>query len=304
MPKLMLLADSEKYLRNNCYQHQLLEHLEANFEVTIVSQRRIRYFPLLSPERFDFILSVMRQRTLFSLCEKLSQVVGDAPLHIYDQDPWENFLDNSSSRGTYEKVLQLMNIRGILTTSNWWAKFTKNQGMPAKFVRMGVLRRYCDVGPKWMERKITLGFQGTIHDHRHRFFNELNSMGIGITILPSSSHQCYLSNLHDIRIYIHSEKTDWKINGESYQANSLWIKDVEVAARGCFAIRNSDEDEEAYDIKGIPSIFTFNHIKEIPDIINSIESLTHASKREMVNASVNTIRERNDWQTIVDALLC
>jgi hypothetical protein len=113
-----------------------------------------------------------------------------------------------------------------------------------------------------------------------------------------------LSNLHDIRIYIHSEKTDWKINGESYQANSLWIKDVEVAARGCFAIRNSDEDEEAYDIKGIPSIFTFNHIKEIPGIINSIESLTHASKREMVNASVNTIRERNDWQTIADALLC
>jgi hypothetical protein len=50
--------------------------------------------------------------------------------------------------------------------------------MPAKFVRMGVLRRYCAVGPKWMERKITLGFQGTIHGHRQRFFNELNSMGM------------------------------------------------------------------------------------------------------------------------------
>lgn len=301
-PKLLVIIDSEKYIVANCFQHQLFEVLSKVFRVDTLTLRQIKWNPFVNIGDHDVILSVLRQRTLASNVGKLSKLLNGRPVIIYDQDPWQSFIDDSPTRGCYELFAKNLNIRGLMLTSNWWVQFCRERDFPAHFVRMGMLPEYCKPGLEWTQRTIDLGFQGTLHPHRKAFFEELLELGIEVNLSKSCGYTEYLDALSSMRVFVHTEDAPWIVEGRSVARNALWIKDVEAAARGCFALRNWDEDYNAYGLEELPTIIAFRHISEIPDIIERIRNLPEKRRQAMINTAVNKIRDRNDWMTVVQCL--
>ncbi len=300
--KLLLLVDSVAYTQENCYQHQLLETLQIEFSVTMYPLRQINWNPFLSTKKFDFVLSVLKQRALARYIDAVSRLLDGRPLAIYDQDPWQAYIDDSTSRGCYAEFQRKLNISSLMLTSKWWANFCGKRGLPTRFVRMGMLPRYCNAGPTWSERTLELAFQGTLHPHRKAFFDELDSMGLQVSVLGSGSYASYLKNLHKIRIYIHTEDAPWQVDGQLIPRNALWIKDVEVAARGCFAIRNWDEDSTAYDINELPTISAFQKPSDVLQLVESIKAMSGSVRQQMIEETVANVRYRDDWRTVVETL--
>ncbi|GAB4392145.1 MAG: hypothetical protein Tsb005_04890 [Gammaproteobacteria bacterium] len=302
MKKLLLLVDSKPYIKANCYQHQLYSTLRQNFKIKCITSRQITQQKPIVLEQYDCILSVLRQRTLLALRNQIKVLLQGFPVSVYDQDPWQGFMDDSPYKNSYFRIADCLNINNFLVTSNWWSEYLAKQGFSTRFVRMGMLPKYCKLGNPWERRGINLGFQGSLHTHRKQFFDELTKWGITVSFFTSAKYKNFLKNLNNIQIYIHTEQAPWKIDNQWYPRNALWIKDIEAAARGCFAIRDYEEESIAYDIDKIPTIFTYREIKEVPDIIHYINSLDTLTKNQMIKQSVEHIKQRADWETVVHAL--
>ena len=302
-PRLVLLADSKAYLLANCYQSQLLETLQARFQVKILSARRLRAGIGIRLKQDDLVLSVLKLRTLNTLLPSLQKVLENHPLFLYEQDPWENFMDSSPCKGTYQRVTAELNVVNFLNTSQWWSDWIRQHGMPSRFVRMGMLPSYCEVGKPWQDRPIGLGFQGSLHPHRKVFFDYLATQGCKVTFLTSVPYDQFLIRLWDMQIYIHTEDDPWTIDGKVYHRNALWIKDTEAAARGCFAIRDHEDESAAYGIDELPTIFTFKDKSEVPDLLETIRAMPLTEKNERMHDSANRMRQRDDWHTVIKAML-
>lgn len=302
MKNLLLLVDSPDYIRENCYQRQLLATLEKSYCVTMFSVKQIKYFPFVRLAKYDRVLSVLKLRTMDAILPQLKRLLGKAPLFVYEQDPWQGFMDDSPYRGAYGRIHAVLNIQSFLITSRWWASFVAEHGYPTTFVRMGMLPEYCDAGPSWGQRPLHLAFQGTLHPHRKAFFDQLEELGCPVSQLGSGSYDEYLYNLHRIQIYIHTEDAPWVVDGKALPRNAIWIKDTEVAARGTFAIRNWDEEADAYNIAELPTIFTFKQVEEVPSIIKYIQGMPESERNERMRISAETMLRRDDWTTVVSAL--
>jgi len=300
--RLLLLVDSPRYIKANCYQSQLLATLKSVYRVDMVSADAIALGRLDGLENADRVLSVLRLRTLQRLAPILAPQLASAPVWIYEQDPWQAYMDGSPFKGSYEQIAAALNVASFLNTSRWWSDHVKAHGLPSIFVRMGMLPKYCCIGKPWEKRKVALGFQGTVHPHRKIFFDALAGMGVSVSVFPSQSYRAYLKTLHDIRIYIHTEDDPWCLEGAWTPRNALWIKDTEVAARGCFAIRDHEGESAAYDIAELPTIFTYRQVTEVPEIIASIQAMPAQERAERMSRSVERMRQRNDWMTVVDAI--
>lgn len=302
MKRLLLLVDDRRYIQNNCYQSQLAEILRENYYVRMLSLREIRTIPLVQVKSYDRILSVLRLRSLSENLLAIARLLGTAPLYIYDQDAWQAFMDDSPWRGAYVKMAAKLNVSAFFVTSQWWRDFIVARGLPARFVRMGMLPRYCDPGPDWSDRATALGFQGTIHPHRRAFFDQLSMLGLKVNLFESEPYIAYLENLHRIRVFIHTENQPWIVDGNSLPRNALWIKETEVAARGTFSIRDYEDESVAYGIDELPTIFTFRDIGEVTAIVAHLEAMSSRERRERMVAAAETMRRRNDWMTIINAI--
>lgn len=308
-PTLLWIVDSRSYISNHCYQRQLYETLASFFNVNIVSIRQIRLFgKWVNPKNYDYILCSMRQRTLVEHLDTLGRFLSGRKIWIYDEDPWQAFLDSSEHKGAYYKIRDSLTTHGVdiigfLLTSRWWSEFIRSKGFRTKFVRVGMLPRFCDAGPDWKERPVSLGFQGSSKPHREKFFADIKDrFGLEVQTFGMTTYQKFMQNLHRIKIYLHSEDAPFTVEGQSISRQCLWLKEVEAASRGAFVIRNYEEESQAYEIKSIPSIRTFRNIEEIPEIVGAISGLDDLGKRKILHESVEIIRERNDWQNIVDAI--
>ncbi|HZT24503.1 MAG TPA: hypothetical protein VFA57_02255 [Pseudolabrys sp.] len=301
-PSLLLLVDSRSYIRSNCYQSQLATTLKRNFRIRMMSLRELRYAPLANPRAYDVVLSVLKLRSLLAKLDLLKRFLRDRAIHVYEQDIWQAYMDDSPQRGSYEAIARTLNLKKLLLTSRWWTQFAREKGLPAVFVRMGMLPELCDAGPDWESRPIKVGFQGTLHPHRKKFFGELRSRGLDVTVLPSGSYAAYLQNLHAMGVFLHTEDAPWRVNGTLLPRNALWIKETEVAARGTFAIRDHEDEAEAYEISELPTIMTFRSVSEVPDLVARIEAMFPAERRERMVASAEAMRQRNDWMTVVREL--
>ena len=205
MERLLLLADSKRYLKQNCYQSQLLVTLQRNFKIKIVDARRIHRKRELNLEPFDHVLSVLKLRTLDVMLDALTRQMGPREISVYEQDPWEGFMDGSPYKGAYGRVNDVLNVKAFLNTSKWWSEYIKDKGLPSRFVRMGMLPEYCDVGKSTANRKIDLGFQGTIHSHRKIFFDRLGELGCQVTVSSSTPYGKFLKK-YRISGYISTQK--------------------------------------------------------------------------------------------------
>lgn len=299
---LLMLVDSRSYIRDNCYQGQLAEVLKENYHVTMISLKEIKYIPWANPKSYDKVLSVLKLRTLDDHIDVIAKFLKDTPLYIYEQDVWQAYMDDSPWKGAYVRILEKLNVVTFMLTTKWWTEFVTARGVPAKFVRMGMLQRYCNGGPAWENRHHGLAFQGTLHPHRKAFYDQLKSYGLQVEFLKSRPYDQFLKALHDMRIYIHTEDAPWCVDGKIIPRNALWIKDTEAAARGAFAIRDHEDEAYAYGINELPTIFTYRNVSEVPDIIAQIEDMDPVDRNRRMQESAQKMYERNDWMTVVRAM--
>ena len=299
---LLLLVDSRNYIASNCYQSQLAEVLKYNYRVTMISLKEIKCLPWARPKSYDKVLCVLKQRTLDDNLDIIARFLKDTPLYIYDQDVWQAYMDDSPWKGAYERILKKLNVVTFMLTTKWWTEFVTKRGIPATFVKMGMLQRYCEAGPKWEDRHHDLAFQGTLHPHRKKFYDELATFGLNVEFLKSRPYNQFLEALHDMRIYIHTEDAPWTVDGQVLPRNALWIKDTEAAARGAFAIRDHEDEAYAYGIDELPTIFTYKSVSDVPAIIEQIQNMDPSERNERMRISADTMRKRNDWMTVINAI--
>lgn len=302
MTKLLVIADSRRYIRNNCYLQQLYKTLRRQFDTKLVTMSGRGPAANLRLDRYDHVLSLLRLRSLDRHLDMLAPRLTGKQVFVYEQDPWEAYAESGHCKGAYERIDGALNVKAFLNTSRWWSEFITARGLPSRFVRMGMLPELCNVGRPWGDRKVALGFQGTLHPHRKLFFDDLAERGHPVTVLPSASYRNYLKALHNIRIYIHTEDAPWTIDGKVTPRNALWIKDTEAAARGCFSIRDYEDEAYAYGINEIPTIYTYREVAEVPDIIREIQTLSDDEKNRRMREATETLRRRDDWQTVVEAI--
>lgn len=302
MKSLLLLVDSAKYVQEHCYQHQLYYTLLKNYRVRMMSARAIKYYPFVRTTAYDRILCALRLRTADRLIQPLERLLGDTPFFFYDEDVWHAFIDGYSCKGAYHRIAKRLNVTAFLVTSQWWRNYAAKQGLPARFVRIGMLPQYCDCGPEWDTRPIRLGFQGTLHPHRRIFYDKMKECGLSVDLFRSVSYGDYLSNLHRMRISVHTEDAPWTVEGNAVSRNALWGKEAEVAARGAFTIRDYEDEADAYGIAELPTVMPFRRVEDVPEIVSAIEAMPSSERRDRIAAAVETVRRRDDWASVVQAM--
>ena len=295
---LHLIYEDESQIKENCFVSQLYRTLRSRFR--IIKIPRAKLLDGIPPFKSgDLALSLLKQRTWERTIPFLAKVTERCSMFYYDQDPWEAYYSQASSPGIYAKLARATNVRSFLVTSKWWRDYiAETDGLPIKFVRMGMLQNMCDAGPRFEKRPIEIGFQGTLHRNRKRFFDRMSGLGIDVTFRPSVPYRKFLTAVQDIQIFLHHEALP-----DGSPMNGIWIKEVESAARGLFSIRNFDPDYDAYDMQDILTVYAFRQETEVPDIIETIRSLPENQRNEMIRESVSEIKRRNDWNSVADALI-
>lgn len=300
------LVDSIQYTTTNCFAHQLHKRLNEVPNVVTVSLADIEQYP--RPER---IVCRLKQRTVFREIETLSRWAKDAPVVIFDQDPWCSYTDGSPFKGTYELAMQKFNVRSFAVTTEQWSKFLLQRGLPSIFVRMGVLPKYCARGSNWEDRSVNVGFIGSVHPYRVKLFNDLDAMNINVIVQHGNTlaYHDYLRNLSNLRIFIHSEDGPIIVDGSTMNlADGLWIKDVEAASQGCFSIRNRGLGYPSYMAEfplheGKSVVRLYDKHEDVPGIIAEIAEMHPTVRQSLIDRTVDHVRSIDAWRLTAQKLV-
>lgn len=306
--KIIDLVDSIEYTMSNCFGHQLHAALHAAApEIVTVPLVDIEQTP-----RPDFVICRLKQRTVFREVERLQKWLHRTPIVIFDQDPWQAYMDDSPFKGTYELACSKLNVKTIAVTTELWADFLRTRGLPSKFVNMWVTPSYCDSGPSYEDRSITAGFIGSVHPYRKALFDRLDDLGTQVNVQAGNTlgYDRYLKALQNIRIFVHSEDGPLVVDGTTMNLkDGLWIKDVEAASQGCFSIRNLGAGYMSYlkdlplDSSGHCLVRTYEDPDEVPAIIESIQKMDSIERQTLIETSVEYIRKVNMWHETAKILL-
>lgn len=297
--KTLCLVDSMSYIKSNPYQHQLFECLNKNSEMTTMDLNDIKSINQ-DFQNCDFAISCLKLRSLIQNLDSVFRLVGDKKLCVYDQDPWESFRDGSVYKDSYFKISDKLNAKFYVTTK-WWADYIDSMdGLSCSFVRMWTLPQYCEYKINYLERNVDYGFIGGLRPSRKMIINDLDRLGVAVKIIPSGkSHREYLDVLSNMKVYVHNEvdMENSYLNGVPLDTwgMGMWVKDIEANGRGCFTVRNYKDDFHSYYDDKIKTAFTFDHVKEVPEILNFIKNLKDDDRDQMIFDSVERIRERDEW---------
>jgi len=304
MDKVLILADSRKYIRNNCFQLQLHESIRAlkkNIEIEYfyLNPKELQSYEIfrLKSKSFLFALSTLRQRVLFDNISLIKKLIGGTPLKVYDQDPWQNYIDNSPSNGCYSLLQNNFQLSNLFVTSNYWAKYiVKEDKIQTTFVKMGMLPKLCHLGTLKVREK-SVEFKGSLHPHREEAFSRMRENGQEVKInLETLKYSKYLKYLQNLAIFVHDESGFWTCNGKKIpMGTGMWVKDIEVASQGCFSIRNYHEENHTYSIENIPLIKFYQSPGEVKSIVEEIFSLSESQINSIRSTSVEYIIKNNNW---------
>jgi hypothetical protein len=300
--RVLYLVDSKSYITSNCFQHQLYNKIKNSVDVIEIKQ-------FLASKKSDFdkynhIISALKLRTLSANIEQISYVAGlKKQFVIYDQDPWESYKKNGMWSGSYEKISEHVNVKFFAITTKWWADYVKQKGHNTKFVSMWMLPEYCSAELPYDNRKIELGFAGSIHGYRKQFFESIKHLNVYVE-QSSKPYGEYLKLLSTMKMFVHAEDCEIELSdgGIANLSNGLWVKDVEAAARGCFSIRNFKEGFE--DFSCIPSIKTYKNLDDLEHVINDIRMTSSKGRQVIIDAALEVIRSQDRWQETANTLLC
>lgn len=293
------LVDTIEYATTNCFAHQLTRALQKQPRVVTVQLSELHNYP-----RPEAVICRLKQRTLHRTVDQLRELLKDTPVNVFDQDPWQAFMDDSPYKGAYEKAAQRLNVRTFALTTRWWTEFLQQRGLPSTFVRMWVLPEYCSSQPTYADRAINAGFIGGLHPHRKQLFDQLEELGTQVNVMGGNSlpYERYMQALSNIRVYVHSEDSPIVVDGKAMSLrDGFWARDVEVASRGCFAIRNRGKEHETY-LEGIESVFLYDEPDDVPKLISDIETMDPNLRQDILDRSVEYIRQSDRWQETANVL--
>jgi len=302
MKRILHLVDSKKYIENNCFQSQLQFVLNEKCNLIPVELSEI----LNSKNQYeaDGIISCLKQRTLYQNDQKISKWLNGKSIVVYDQDPWQAFMDDSPFKGAYDKILQTINVSSFAITTEWWVDFLKEKNIPAMFVKMWVLPQYCDESISYIERTKVAGFVGTVHPRRQKLIDIVESAGIHVDVGKNSyAYPDFLKEISKLRCFIHNE--DMSIFVDKIELNfntGMWVKDIEAAARGCFSIRSKAHGSENY-LRNVETVCLYDTVDQVPDMIRTIEKMDPQKRQESINRSVQFIRSASEWDKTAEALI-
>ena len=312
MTKQVILVESASYFEKNCFLGQLNLAIkrEEHSNYRVIQFSLLKRLPKRVVRRFlklitggGHIIILLKQRTINKELVTLSTWLRDIPVYIYDQDPWEAYIDTSMSKGVYEKIGHYLNVKKLIVTSKYWAELLSQRlHYDVEFFRMGMDESLCDIGKDFSTRHHNLGFRGAMHAHRVSFFQEIKvDFGIEVEFLSAtSSYSNYLEYLANLRIMIHEEAGFYICDGVKIPRQAgLWIREIEAAARGCFVIRDWHADSLSYELDKIPLIKLYRERNDIPKILEEIYALTYEEIHEIQLVSINEIRNRKDWSRLL-----
>lgn len=293
MTQVIDLVDSIEYTRSNCFGHQLHYSLHNECsDIVTVPLNKIHNYP--NPKR---ILSRLKQRTLFKNAEQIRDWCRDTPVVVFDQDPWQAFMDDSPYKGAYSHIMKFINVKSFALTTQWWVDYLNNTGMPSTFAKMGILPQYCVKRPDYLDRQSVVGFVGSVHPRRQQLLDIIENSGIRTNVLRTNSlaYPEFLKNLSNLRIFVHNEDMTFFVDGKELNFNTgMWIKDVEAMSQGCFSIRSKANGSESY-LDKLSSIKLYDNIEQVPDIIRKIESMNVSERQKMIDNTVLQIFKENVW---------
>lgn len=297
MKTLYVLIDSIEYIRSNCYQHQFADSLIKQFDVKYIELNALSHYNIQSNST---ILSCLRLRTLFSNIDLIATKTTNCSVYVYDQDPWESFIVDSTYFNSYHIIHKKLNVKSFLNPSHWWVKKVQEQNLPSCFIQMWLLPQYCVNTIPWKNRKYDIIFAGSLHARRKKLFDDLKKHNINVQVFPSTNYHSYLSLLSQSKIMIHSENVNWHVQFQSKtyileKPNALWMRDIDCAARGCFSMRQNDEEGILWGINKIPSIVTFENIDDIIVKINNILNLSTSNAENLIDQSITYLKSVNGW---------
>lgn len=300
--KLLQIVDSVEYVTTNCYQHQLLIDLRRNFDHTLVT---LDALPATFPSD-AVVLSTVKMRNVFKHVARFKAWVGNERIFVYDQDPWESFIDAGEYRGSYHVVKNLMPNVEFIVTSHWWKKFVDFNGFKVHFCRMWPLPEYCNVGRRYEEREHQLAFRGTLHLFRKKVIDEVTRLGAPVLTLPSIHHYpAWLEWLRTQGSFLHDEADTWLIAGQPMPKQCGMAKDVEVASQGCFVFRDDASllELKAWGLDKVPCVITYASLEDCVQKVKGLAALSHEQANEMIEQSIETIANVDGWSDLRAILL-
>jgi hypothetical protein len=308
-----VLVDSFKYARDNCFIHQLVKSLKiADSNIKIYDWGMISRFALYERnqqkliQQHDHVIVVCRQRVIYQDLPRLTKFLGAVPIVLYDQDPWNVYWDEYHTKGLYNSIINSFNLVKIAVPSYYWSTYiARNESVNTEFVRMGMLPEYCKSGLPYEDRIKGLSFKGSVHEHRLSVFQKIQSFGIEVKVETGNlSYKNFLRYLDSVSIFTHDESAPLLCNGEPVPRNNgMWHKDIEVASRGCFILRDYSDESKAYDIQSIPTIFMYKDINEIPDLVAKIQKFSLSEARDLQLDAIQQIKQRDDWLNTAKSLI-
>lgn len=312
----LIVVDSKKYAKSNCFISQLIDSLKEQahlsgkklFLIELSKLQKRQSKKVMNVGQNGTIL-ICRQRILnqFLKSHGSSNPLSGLPISIYEQDPWQAYIRGSQSLGFFEELGKKLNVQNIFITSRWWSEFVgRQEGLSTSFVHMWMSPKYCSEGVNIKQRHIKIGFKGTLHKHRLQFFANLSNLGVHVQIdTETLRYRDYLKWLSSVGIFAHDESKYFPtIFGDIPMSTGLWVKDIEVASRGCFTVRNAFESEsDSYFIEKIPSIFLFQKVDEVPELIKQISEMSEDEVQKITQESVKYIEQANLWVRTANRLL-
>ncbi len=298
--ELILIYDGFEQIITNPFTHQLFYILKKNFKIKLIQLNKIiKKEPKFKNKQFVLVISRLRNWKFLPGVSK--NFFLNNHVFFYDQDPWEAYHDYGTCKGIYELINQKILPEAFLITSEWWSNFIKkNCNVPAEFVKMGILSKYCHHRIPYRKKTYEVGFQGLVHKYRQNFFSKLQENGINLEILSREPFFKFLNSVQKIKIFICSSKHGLQMNGKSHPYHGLWGTALTVAGRGCFVIRDYDLAYEGYNIKELPAISTFKNNQEALQLIRNILDRSDEENDKIIMETVNKLKNRNDWQSLPD----
>lgn len=297
--KIIQVVDSHSYVAGNCFQHQLQKTLHRETDCATLALDELKNVKHID----GTILLCLKLRSLKRDMQQLKNVLGTRPVFIYEQDPWENFGDDASCTGTYERACDELNVQSFLTPTKWWSDFINSKNIPSRFVKMWVLPEYCSNGSSSSLRAPSIGLLGQIHPWRKMGLDALSSLGCNVEIVKTQPiYAKYLEEVGKMTTFLHDEPPHFRLNGEKIPCNSMWGKEVEVMSQGTFCFRNREDEAEAYGLRKNPLLLEFSLYEEIIQKLNETLAIPHEKRDEMISAGVKMIKEDMGWKTVIQAM--
>jgi hypothetical protein len=302
--KVLHLVDDVIYAMSNCYQHQLMHALgETGHNIITRSLNDLLWGGCYS-DNPDVVVSCLKQRTLNKNAQLIAcRLKQGIPFSAYDQDPWESFKRSSPHLGSYANIRKYIPQVRFCITTPWWERYLTSWGYTASVVPMGMLPSYCTSTPAWVDRRIPVGFYGTLHPHRKRLTDSLEANGIPVHRTKEPNYDLFMDLLSDTQIFVHSEDEELDLidGSRSNMSYGMWVKDVEAAARGCWSVRNSADTYGCLD--GIETVLLYKNVEEAHSVVLFIQQMDAAERQSRIDRTVEFIRSSHKWKETATALV-